>query len=216
MKIVAISDTHGKWNRLQIPECDILISAGDYSFRGEKHMVEDFHKWLNKQQAGYVVSVQGNHELNVEKNFEQMKEVAEKACPGVHFIAEGGVNIEGINIWGSAVTPWFRNWAWNVERGPKIKAHWDKIPTNTNILVTHGPPYGILDIVPFANGTPKERVGCHDLLNRLIDLPDLKMHIFGHIHHSHGAEMVANVRFYNASICDEAYMPTNPVTIIEY
>lgn len=78
MRICAISDTHGKWNKLKIPECDILISAGDYSFRGESHMVKNFHKWLNKQDAGQIISVQGNHELWVQSNFQEAKDIAEK------------------------------------------------------------------------------------------------------------------------------------------
>lgn len=216
-KIVAISDVHCKWNKIEIPECDILISAGDYSFKGEKHVVEDFHKWLNKQDAGYIISVQGNHELWVEKHFEQAKEIAEKVCPGVHFIGDGqAVDIEGIKIYGSADTPFFYNWAWNVQRGPNIAAKWAKIPDDTEILVTHGPPQGILDIVPYANGTPKERVGCYDLFNRIQQLEKMKIHIFGHIHHSHGYQYFNGKQFYNASICDEQYMPTNPITIIDY
>lgn len=231
MKIAMISDVHGKWNKIQIPECDLLISAGDYSFKGEKHMVEDFHKWLNKQEAGYVISVQGNHELWVEQNFEQAKDIAEKACPGVHFIGDGqAVNIEGFNIYGSAITPWFYNWAWNRTRGDvtgthyfsgkvksalPIKQEWDKIPDNTNILVTHGPPKGILDMVTFVDDTPKERVGCDDLMNRILQLPELKLHVFGHIHCGAGEHYFNGVKYVNASICDEQYMPTNPVRIIE-
>ncbi len=135
-KIVAISDIHCRWNKIgQLPECDILISAGDYSFRGEKHVVEDFHKWLNKQDAGHIISVQGNHEVWVEKNFEEAKAIAEKACPGVHFIGDHGtVEIEGIKIHGSAITPWFHSWAWNVQRGPDIAKEWAKIPDDTNII----------------------------------------------------------------------------------
>lgn len=216
-KIIAISDVHGKWNKLgQLEPCDVLISAGDYSFKGEKHMVKDFHEWLNKQDAGYIISVQGNHELWVEKNFDEAKQIAETACPGIHFIgSHGEVNIEGIKFYGSAITPWFFNWAWNVERGSDIIKEWAKIPSDTNVLITHGPPYGILDVVPYADGTPKQRVGCHDLMLRIGQLPNLKAHVFGHIHHSHGRQYFNGVQFYNASICDEQYMPTNPVTIFE-
>jgi Icc-related predicted phosphoesterase len=217
VKLVAISDVHTKWKNLVIPECDILISAGDYSFRGEKRTIKEYHEWLNKQDAGYIVSVQGNHELWVEKNFEEAKAIAEKACPGVHFIGDHGtVDVEGIKIHGSAITPWFHSWAWNVHRGPDIAAEWAKIPDDTNILVTHGPVHGILDVVPYANGTPKERVGCHDLFDRVMKLEKLKVHICGHIHHSHGFKEFNGKHFYNVAICDEMYMPINPITIIEY
>ena len=77
MRVVAISDVHGKWNKLTIPPCNVLVSTGDYSFRGEKHMVKDFHTWLNKQPADHIISVQGNHEVWVEQNFEEAKLLAE-------------------------------------------------------------------------------------------------------------------------------------------
>lgn len=216
-KIVAISDVHGKWNKLNIPECDILISTGDYSFRGEKHMVEDFHKWLNKQDAGHIISVQGNHEVWVEKNFEQAKQIAETVCPGVHFIGDHGtITIDGIKIHGSAITPWFYDWAWNVRRGDAIANEWAKIPDDTNILLTHGPVYGILDEVPNQTINFDKHVGCEELYKRIMQLVNCKVHICGHIHHSHGQKYFNGKQFYNAAICDEQYMPTNPLTIIEY
>jgi Icc-related predicted phosphoesterase len=217
MKLVAISDVHCRQSRLVIPPCDILISAGDYSFKGEKHVVEDYHKWLNKQDARHVVSVQGNHELWVEENFQQAKEIAEKACPGVHFIGSGqAVDIEGTKIYGSAVTPYFHDWAWNSQRGPEIAAEWAKIPEDTEILITHGPPQGILDVVCYADGTPKERVGCYDLFLRTQQLKNLKIHIFGHIHSAHGQKYFNGKYYYNASICGETYAVDYEPTVIDY
>lgn len=216
MKIVAISDTHGKWKNLQIPECDILISCGDYTFGGEKHLVKNFHEWLNKQDAGHIISVQGNHEKWVEKNFQEAKDVAERACPGVHFIEHGLVEIEGIKIFGSAWTPWFCDWAWNAKRGADIKRHWDQIPEDIDMLITHGPPANILDVVYQADGvTARDRVGCHDLMQKIMRCPKLKHHFFGHIHGSHGSKTFHDKNFYNVTICDEQYMPTNPITVIE-
>lgn len=212
MKIVMISDTHAKWQKLQIPECDILISAGDYSFRGEKHLVKNFHEWMSKQPARHVISVQGNHETWVEKNLEEARELVFKNSPRVKFVVEESFEIEGIKFHGSAITPWFYNWAWNVERGPAIKAHWDKIPDDTQVLITHGPPAGILDIVYYPDGvTPRERVGCHDLMDRIKQLKNLKLHVFGHIHCDAGEKNFNGVQFVNAAICDEQYMPTQPI-----
>jgi Icc-related predicted phosphoesterase len=212
MKLVLISDVHGKWNKLVIPPCDVLISAGDYSFQGEKHMVEDFHAWLNKQPAKHIISLNGNHEKLVEKNFCEYKGIAQAACPRVYFIDEGEVRIEGVKFWGSAITPWFHNWAWNRDRGADIKRHWDRIPDDVDVLITHGPPAGILDVVYYVDGmTPRDRVGCHDLMNRINDLKQLKLHVFGHIHGSSGEQVFNGVKFINASICDDMYMATNPV-----
>ncbi len=214
-RIVAISDVHCKWNQLKIPECDILISAGDYSFHGEPSIVKSFHGWLDEQPANDIISVQGNHELGIEANFNHSKEIALKACPGVHFIEEGLVEIDGIKIWCSAMTPWFHNWAYNRHRGPDIKKHWDLIPNGIDILVTHGAPYGILDTTVYADGTPKEKAGCNDLLDAVKRVKP-QIHIFGHIHSGYGEHHEGGTSFYNAAICDEQYCATNPITIIDF
>lgn len=216
MKIVIISDVHAKWQKLEIPECDVLISCGDYSFRGEKHIVKNFHEWLNKQEAGHIISVQGNHETWVQQNWQEAKELAQKVCPAVHFIQHEPIEIEGVKFFGSAWTPWFYNWAWNAQRGPELQRLWSQIPDDTQILITHGPPAGMLDIVYHVDGmTPRERVGCHDLMDRIKQLKQLKMHCFGHIHCSAGETEFMGVKYINASICDEMYMPTSPVRIFE-
>lgn len=215
MKLVAISDTHTRWSNLIIPECDVLISAGDYSFQGQPWIVKHFHAWLNEQSAKHIISVQGNHEVGVEKDFAMSKQLALQACPRVHFLEEGEVIIDGVKFYGSAITPFFHDWAYNRMRGEEIRRHWDMIPRDTNVLITHGPPHGILDIVNYPNGTPKERVGCHDLKERINEL-NIDIHVFGHIHSSHGQHHEGGTSFYNASICDEMYCPTNPVTVIDY
>lgn len=216
MKLAIISDVHNKYHNLQIPECDVLISCGDYSFHGEKHIVKDFHSWLDQQPANYIISVQGNHETWVQKNFNEAKELAESVCPGVHFIEHGAIEIEGVKFFGSAWTPWFNNWAWNAHRGSEIAYYWSQIPEDTEVLITHGPPHGILDVVYAVDGvTPKGRAGCYDLMDRINALPNLKMHCFGHIHSGSGEQEFNGIKFINASICDEMYTPTNQVRIFE-
>lgn len=218
MKIVAISDAHGKWNKVVIPECDLLISAGDYSFNGEDHMVRDFHKWMNKQPAKHKISVQGNHEKRVESNFILSKQMAEEACPGVHFIDEGPIDIENIKIWCSAITPFFFNWAWNRHPGQEIQKHWDRIPNNIDILVTHGPVYGLLDGVPYFDQTSGEmsirHCGCKQLFNKTMMIAP-KVHVCGHIHEGYGETVFGNTKFINASICDAEYRPVNKPIVFE-
>lgn len=216
MKIIAISDTHNKYDKLIIPECDILISAGDYSFQGTLEEVTFFHRWLNLQPAKHIISVQGNHELGVERNFELSKGVAQIECPRVHFIDEGLVEIEGLKIWCSAITPTFNDWAWN-RNSYEIQKHWDQIPESINILVTHGPPWGILDQTSYANGEIRpEHLGCPRLMERIrIIKPSL--HFFGHVHRPGGNQVrVFGTWFHNCAICDECYVPTNALTIVEF
>ena len=221
MKIVCISDVHGKWNKIEIPECDILISAGDYSFTGEQHMIRDFHEWMCKQPAKHKISVQGNHEKWVEKNFDLAKQMAKEACPDIHFVDEGLVEMGGLKIWCSAITPFFCNWAWNRYRGDDIQKHWDKIPANGSIdlVVTHGPCHGIFDDLERFNGAKCEfeieYTGCLQLLNKIIEIRP-KAHICGHIHEHGGKQLVRDgITFVNASICDENYKAVNPPIILE-
>lgn len=217
MKIVVISDVHNRYGKLIIPECDLLISCGDYSSLGTDQEVKEFHKWLDLQNARYIISVQGNHELGVEKDFNNAKQIALEQCPEAYFIDEGLIEIEGIKIWCSAITPWFMDWAWNRHRGNDIQKHWDKIPNDIDILVTHGPPYRILDLAKRADGTWRnDNLGCQQLLNRIKNIKPF-LHFFGHIHGSGGMEKhIDGTSFYNASICDETYYPSNPITIVEF
>lgn len=215
MKIVAISDTHNRHSKLVIPECDILIHAGDYSSRGTVDEVRRFYTWLNLQPAKHKISVQGNHELGVQHDFENMKALALSLCPSVHFIEEGLVEVEGLKIWGSAYTPWFHNWAYNVVRFDEIKKHWDRIPEDTDILVTHGPPFGVLDELVRYNGEKTGNyAGCEELL-LAVQRVRPAIHIFGHIHCGHGKLEQDGTTFYNVSICDEGYSASNPITVIE-
>jgi Icc-related predicted phosphoesterase len=217
LKIVCISDVHNKYQKLVIPECDILISAGDYSFTGTPTEVNQFHAWFSLQPGKHKISVQGNHELGVEKDFQLSKQLAQHECPGVHFIDEGLVEIEGLKIWCSAITPEFCDWAWNRNQFDIIR-HWKMIPDDINILVTHGPPYGILDQTTYANGDIRPGfLGCPRLLERIKELKDLDLHFFGHIHHPGGQQKhLFGKSFYNAAVCDEMYCPTNPITIVDY
>lgn len=209
MKIVFISDIHTKFQNIKIPKCDILISCGDYSFMGRIDEVRSFHEWMNKQKAKHKISVQGNHELEVEENFQISKLIAEEACPGVHFIDEGLVEIKGLKIWCSAITPFFRDWAWN-RHSHEIQKHWDVIPEGIDILVTHGPPYGIADIAPIGG-----HIGCPKLLEAVRRVKP-RIHAFGHIHEGYGDHGLSlGTHFINAAICDGQYRPINKPIMVK-
>lgn len=159
-KIACISDVHNQWHNIKVPECDILISAGDYSNRGEHHSVFGFHSWLSKQPAKHKISVQGNHEVYVENNYEAAKELVPS---DVHFIEHGTLNIEGIKFYCSAATPKFCNWAYMMSED-EIEQNWAKIPDDTEVLVTHGPAFGFLDQINPLKSPP---LGCKRLRKRI-------------------------------------------------
>lgn len=203
LKIIAISDTHNRYRELVVPECDILISTGDYSFTGTIKDTYEFHEWLDKQPARYVISIMGNHELGVEKDFNLHKKIALEKCPVVHFIEEGLVEIEGLKIWCSAYTPFFCDWAYNVVGDVELKRHWDRIPEGIDILATHGPPHGMLDEV-FTPPSYQEHVGCRELWEAVLRIKP-KAHIFGHTHYNYGQKEFNGIKFYNVANCGENY-----------
>lgn len=223
MRIVAISDVHAKWDKLIIPECDLLISAGDYSFIGEKSLVKSFHEWMSAQPAKHKISVQGNHEVWVERHWQDAKRMVEEIDPTIHFIDEGPLELEGHKIWCSAVTPWFHGWAWNRQPGDGIQKHWNRIPDNTEILITHGPAFGFLDQIDASKGTHHplgQHLGCPGLVCRIANLTQLKLHVCGHIHGGYGIQTipkscVGTLTLVNASICNERYVPVNKPQVID-
>jgi Icc-related predicted phosphoesterase len=213
MKIVAISDTHEQHFSLKIPKCDLLIVAGDFTYKGDFFAVRDFlYGFLQHQPATNVIVTPGNHELTLEDRNSDIAKFIEDFCKANHvnYLIDSEVTINNMKVWGSPYTPYFGGWAFNVERD-QIQKHWDKIPLDTEILVLHGPPYGILDTTREGN-----KVGCEALTNTIKQkLKNLKICIFGHIHEAYGQIEIDGIKYYNVSICDRSYKPVNPVTVIE-
>lgn len=210
MKIVFISDTHRQ--KPKLPKGELLIHCGDLTSRGTPNEIEESLQWLKDVGKDFlygVILIPGNHDFGFERNPHEMRRLCNKY--GIILLIEQAEEINGVKIWGSPWTPWFHSWAYNAHRGDEIKKHWELIPSDTNILITHGPPAGILDLT-----TRGEPVGCVDLLNRLRKLKDLKIHAFGHIHEAHGHEWRNNVLFINASVLDEKYCGFNTIFTVNY
>lgn len=207
MKIVAISDTHGIHQQVVLPKGDMLLHSGDVSNVGTFNGVVDFLNWFSKQDFKYKVFIAGNHDFYFEKV--NPTELAEIIPDGVTYLNNSGVTIENINIWGSPITPRFGNWAFNMDRGAAIDAIWQQIPANTDILLTHGPPHGILDKT-YSN----LNVGCEMLAKKVLDIQP-KYSIFGHIHEAAGQVQVNNIHFINASVVNLRYQVVNLPVVFE-
>ncbi|XZF13737.1 metallophosphatase domain-containing protein [Chitinophagaceae bacterium MMS25-I14] len=207
MKIVAISDTHGKHKKVLLPEGDMLIHAGDISGKGRQWEIVEFLKWFARQPHPHKIFIAGNHDFFFEQA--PWKEIKPLIPDNVHYLKDNGITIEGMNIWGSPITPWFYDWAFNRQPGADIQKHWNLIPQNTDILITHGPVYNILD-----RTTSDKNAGCPDLLEKVMEIQP-QMHITGHIHEAYGCEYINGTRFINASILDEHYLVKNAPVVIE-
>ena len=204
MDITCVADLHCSYNLINIPKSDILICAGDIDAFDEAEIAR-FNRWLGKQQTRYNIVIGGNHDAAFAQN--GYKAIS-NALTNAIYLENSGVTIEGINFYGSPQTPTFQNWYFMCERN-KIKRYWDMIPDNTNVLITHGPPFGILDFAIL----DKKHVGCEELLKRIQQIKP-KYHIFGHIHHGYGQQTIGDTTFVNASIMDENYEPVNKPILI--
>lgn len=203
MKIVCVSDTHGKHGQVRVPDGDVLIHAGDLTLMGQKFEYESVAEWLNNLPHKVKVVVAGNHDFAIHKLISLL-------APSVVYLENFGVAIDGVNFWGSPVTPRFGVWAYMAERGEAIRKYWDEIPESTDVLITHGPPYGLLDqTVPGHS----EHLGCKDLRDAIFRV-NPKVHVFGHIHGGYGLTN-ARTLFVNASAVDEAYNAVNAPIVVE-
>jgi Icc-related predicted phosphoesterase len=219
MKIVLLSDTHCRLRKIEVPEGDLLLHAGDLTFQGNIQEIGQELRELGRIAKRFkygCVFICGNHDWLGERNPELMRQMA--IDNGLTWLNHESIKIGGLNIFGSAFTPEFCNWAFNVDRAA-LKPYWDAIPDDTNILITHGPPMGILDEVERYNGAKcefeSERVGCYDLMQRCLELKQLKHHVFGHIHKWYGHKQFLDVHYWNASNCDDRYKSVNEPLVIE-
>ena len=215
MKLVTISDTHSMHNKIEdIPDGDVLIHAGDLCGRGRLADLNKFLKWFSEQPHKHKIFIAGNHDKCLMLTPEICQVEIEKYSDIV-YLEDSGVKIEGVRFWGSPWTPKFLNWYFMVQRGEQAKRRWDQIPDDTNILITHGPPYGILDETNPYKEYPGGHVGCEELLKSVKDRVKPKYHIFGHIHEGYGKSVDGETVYVNTSTCTASYEPINPPIVLE-
>ena len=208
MNLTFISDTHAKHEAVKLQAGDVLIHCGDFSKKGSLEDIKSFSEFIKKQDFCHKIVIAGNHDFCFE---DERKTEAEEIFSknGIIYLNDSGVTIDGVKFWGSPVQPEFFDWAFNRKRGDDIKKHWDLIPDDTDVLITHGPPFGILD--ECSNG---QKVGCEDLLNKIQNL-EIKVHAFGHIHEGYGIKVQGGVAFVNSCILNKNYKVKNEPICIE-
>lgn len=215
MKICAISDLHG--NLPKIKKCDLLLIAGDVCPAINHHLEfqlewlnNDFRKWLDNIPAKNIVSIFGNHDFIAQER--------DDLIPNLrwNYLNNSSVNIGGINIYGTPWSLWFYDWAFNApkECGEEFLENiYNKIPVNTDIVLSHGPVFGYGDAVKRASGIIN--TGSRALLN-YINNSNVRLLVEGHIHEGYGLYKNKRTIICNASILDEYYNNVNSPIYFNY
>lgn len=223
MIITLLSDTHTKHRLVEsfLPGGDILIHAGDFMSSGYNPTeAEAFFSWFDGiKNYDTKIFIAGNHDRIMENDPSWAAGVL-SGYKTIEYLQDDGLTLyfdgpngdypeDNIHIWGSPWQPKFRNWGFNLERGEEIAKKWSLIPQNTDILITHGPPFGKLDFV----NRDGVNVGCEELMKKVSDVMP-KIHVFGHIHEGSGYQFDGTTHFFNAAVLNDRYeFRHKPVTI---
>lgn len=204
MKLCVISDTHGEHNKLSIPYSDVLIHCGDFTNVGKQCEIDRFIKWFDNQPHKHKIVISGNHEKTlcpIRNN-----NIPDIDWKGIRYLQDTSVTIDDVVFYGS---PWcggddyiMNNWGFFDE------SRLNTIPDNVDILITHSPPYGCLDLYGTCN------LGSKVLANRIHRMDTKPIaHFFGHIHDSYGILETDYTTYHNCSNMDKNHNISNPVTI---
>jgi len=218
MKIWFISDTHNEHELLKVPDVDIVIHCGDESTSGNAHWNEPearaFFEWYSAVDIPTKIFVPGNHSVAIEQGL-----IRAENFPRVTFLIHKMMEWNGLKIFGSPYTPKFFNWAYMRERSD-LDPIWETIPDSVDILVTHGPPKGILDVTRDMDTRQPVHVGSKSLQRHVLGRIKPKFHAFGHIHDEAGIINFGTItrdstQFINCSCCNLAGKLKNHGLIVE-
>lgn len=208
MRIAALADLHG--HLPETPPCDLLLIAGDvcpaagHSLAVQRAWCEGpFAEWLRHQPAREIVGVAGNHDFIAQASPSVVRKLPWR------YLCDESTVVDGMRVHGSPWTPTFYDWAF-MQDDADLARHWDLIPDDVAVLVTHGPPHGLGDRTE--RGTHE---GSLTLRARIEQLDDLRLHVFGHIHENPGHWPLGNATLANVTVVDLDYRPVHPVRIFD-
>ena len=190
MRLLHLSDTHNQHHSLlNLPKADLIIHSGDFSLKGTKTEFYDFLNWFLSLSYQHKIFIGGNHDSYLEGKTQ--KDIQKMLPENCHYLCHSSVLIKGLRFWG---VPMFVSEDIDGTYFEKIK----QIPSNTDVLISHNPPFGILDL------DGKINFGCVDLLEKIVEVKP-KFHLFGHIHNAFGIEKSKHTTFSNASALNGNY-----------
>lgn len=211
MKIVCISDTHDQnlLTKFIVPDGDILIHAGDLCAVGDElDRFEKMGKYLARLPHLVKLYVPGNHDRMAYSDPDAISQIMKSH--GVHTLFADQKDVYGLKIWGSG---WLQPTAFakRAEYAGDFVEFVERCPENIDILVTHQPPYGILDY----SRVTGEHIGSTVLYWQIMRRIRPKVHIFGHNHSGHGVQEIDGIKFVNAALCDDENKPYAQPIVIE-
>lgn len=208
MKLVCISDTH--LYQAKLPDGDILVHAGDLTYRGTESEIKQAADWLESLSFQHKIVVPGNHDFLAQSNPQRFRQLMDAAGVTV-LIDQLDDELQagtGIRIYGSPWVPTFGAWAYMCSE-ERLRGYFERIPGGLNVLVTHGPPYKVLD---------ETMSGQHAGSTALWDVVTSRKpqhHVFGHIHEGYGSCTIGGINFHNVAVLDDFYRPANEPLVIE-
>ena len=217
MRLVVISDTHSMHASISggVPKGDVLIHGGDFCGQNSKVSVGSFLEWFAAQPHKYKIFIAGNHDGAFERDPEWCQKAIQEIGPDLIYLQDSGTEIDGVKFWGSPWQPEFCDWHFNLPRGEALAKKWALIPDDIDVLITHGPPHGILDVCPaYPSDGTNVHVGCKEMA-KAIPRVKPKVHIFGHIHEGYGTHEQNGITFINGSNVDGRYRPVNPAVVLD-
>ena len=205
MRVVCVADTHCRHAAVNVPNGDVLIFAGDACMSGSLAELVSFAEWLKALPHKEKIVVAGNHDWCLARPATPRAAENVIAEAGAWYLRDYAVTITGgLKVYGSPWQPEFCDWAFNLPRGAQLAEKWALIPDDVDILVTHGPPFGVLDttddVSKYPGGWLGHHKGCEDLAARVKKLKRLKLHAFGHIHEGYGVDERNDVIAVNAAV----------------
>ncbi|MCK4814440.1 metallophosphatase domain-containing protein [bacterium] len=208
MKLLLLSDTHGQNDVLKtLPATDVLIHCGDSTQYGSTDNLREFAEIFGDCNATFKLVIAGNHDACFQKHPFESKDIL--LANGILYLEDEGVKINGIKFWGIPWTPPFLDWYFMANEEKRIEK-WGQVPDDVDVLMSHGPPYGVLDQL-IKGG---KRVGSVEHRNKVFSIQPT-LNVFGHIHEQYGWKRYVDIDFINCSLLNFHYEMVNQPVVYE-
>ena len=204
VKLCFIADTHRRHRELVIPPCDILVHCGDICSFHEDDLgtLRDADAWFAELPAKHVLCVGGNHDFLLEQG--------QFRFSNAQLLEDRLVELCGLRIYGSPWCPDLPDFAYFMD-GKSRAERWRRIPVGIDVLITHTPPLGVLDLPTTRN----RNLGCPFLRDELMRIQP-RVHVFGHVHASYGSASNQSTKSFNAAVVGGSDLVVrNPATHLE-